>query len=50
MSESASEVLQAYLLTLGWQTDEAAQKKMVASLDQVQDRVTGLMSAIEQIS
>ncbi len=50
MSESASEVLQAYLLTLGWQTDEAAQKKMVASLDQVQDRVTGLMSAIEQMT
>lgn len=50
MSESASEVLQAYLLTLGWQTDEAAQKKMVASLDQVQERVTGLMSAIEQMT
>lgn len=50
MSESAFEVLQAYLLTLGWQTDEAAQKKMVASLDQVQERVTGLMSAIEQMT
>lgn len=47
---SASEVLQAYLLTLGWQTDEAAQKKMVASLDQVQEKIGSVASAIEMMT
>jgi len=50
MTDSASEVLQAYLLTLGWQTDEAAQKKMVAALDQVQDRIGSVAAAIEQMT
>lgn len=50
MADSASEVLQAYLLTLGWQTDEAAQKKMVAALDQVQDRIGSVAAAIEQMT
>ncbi len=45
-----SEVLQEYLVALGWKNDEASQKKIVAALDTMSMKVDSVASAIESLT
>ncbi len=49
MADDAS-ILREYLLALGWQVDAEGQKKLVRSLESVEEKISSVASAIESLT